>query len=68
MFEPEMCTVRLILPNRDISPMCSAVLDNLYRFVVPAIAGPSRLLPLAALATPELTTGGSCCTAPAFEQ
>jgi fido (protein-threonine AMPylation protein) len=34
-----------------------SVLDNLYRFVVPAIAGPSRLVPLAALATPELTTG-----------
>ncbi|MBA3288434.1 MAG: Fic family protein [Acidimicrobiia bacterium] len=27
-----------------------AVLDNLYRFVVPAIAGPARLVPLAALA------------------
>ena len=34
-----------------------SVLDNLYRFVVPAIAGPSRLVPLAALSTPELTTG-----------
>jgi Fic family protein len=34
-----------------------SVLDNLYRFVVPAIAGPSRMVPLAALATPELTTG-----------
>jgi fido (protein-threonine AMPylation protein) len=27
-----------------------AVLDNLYRFVMPAVAGPARLLPLAALA------------------
>ncbi len=27
-----------------------AVLDNLYRFVVPAVAGPARLVPLAALA------------------
>jgi Fic family protein len=27
-----------------------AVLDNLYRFVVPAVAGPVRLVPLAALA------------------
>jgi len=27
-----------------------AVLDNLYRFVVPAVAGPDRLVPLAALA------------------
>jgi hypothetical protein len=34
-----------------------SVLDNLYRFVVPAIAGPSRLVPLAALASPELTSG-----------
>ncbi|MDE3094732.1 MAG: Fic family protein [Chloroflexota bacterium] len=28
-----------------------AVTDNLYRFVVPAVAGPHRLVPLAALAT-----------------
>ncbi len=28
-----------------------AVSDNLYRFVVPAVAGPWRLVPLAALAT-----------------
>lgn len=27
-----------------------AVLDNLYRFVMPAVAGPRRLVPLAALA------------------
>lgn len=32
-----------------------AVLDNLYKFVVPAIAGPARLVPLAALATPDLS-------------
>jgi Fic family protein len=37
--------------------LARSVLDNLYRFVVPAIAGPSRLVPLAALATAELTTG-----------
>lgn len=30
-----------------------AVIDNLYRFVVPAVAGPNRLVPLAALATKE---------------
>jgi Fic family protein len=30
-----------------------AVTDNLYRFVVPALAGPHRLVPLAALATKE---------------
>lgn len=28
-----------------------AVLDNLYRFIVPAVAGPARLVPLTALAT-----------------
>ena len=30
-----------------------AILDNLYKFVVPAIAGPARLIPLAALANDE---------------
>jgi len=30
-----------------------AVIDNLYRFVVPAVAGPRRLVPLAALATKD---------------
>lgn len=30
-----------------------SVLDNLYRFVVPAVAGPVRLVPLVALATKE---------------
>ena len=34
-----------------------AVLDNLYRFVVPAVAGPTRLVPLAALADKDLTEG-----------
>lgn len=29
-------------------------LHSLYRFIVPAVAGPARLVPLAALATPEL--------------
>jgi hypothetical protein len=32
-----------------------AVLDNLYKFVVPAVAGPARLVPLPALATPQLS-------------
>jgi hypothetical protein len=32
-----------------------AVIDNLTRFVVPAIAGPARLVPLEALATQELS-------------
>jgi hypothetical protein len=31
-----------------------AILDNLYKFIVPAIAGPARLVPLGALATEEL--------------
>ena len=30
-----------------------AISDNLYRFVVPAVAGPHRLVPLAALATKD---------------
>jgi fido (protein-threonine AMPylation protein) len=34
-----------------------AILDNLYRFVVPAVAGPARLVALAALTTPEVTAG-----------
>ena len=32
-----------------------AILDNLYKFVVPAVAGPARLVPLAALSTPGIT-------------
>lgn len=31
--------------------MARAILDNLYKFIVPAVAGPARLVPLAALAT-----------------
>jgi hypothetical protein len=34
-----------------------AILDNLYKFVVPAVAGPARLVPLAALATSGITSG-----------
>ena len=37
--------------------MARSVLDNLYRFVVPAIAGPARLVPLTALASPDLSAG-----------
>jgi fido (protein-threonine AMPylation protein) len=33
--------------------LARAILDNLYRFVVPAVAGPASLVPLAALASPE---------------
>jgi hypothetical protein len=35
--------------------LARAILDNLHRFVVPAIAGPARLVPLPALATPLLS-------------
>jgi hypothetical protein len=37
--------------------LARAVLDNLYRFIVPAVAGPNRLVPLAALATSDLSEG-----------
>ena len=43
----------------DLGPLgeflARAVLDNLYKFVVPAIAGPARLIPLPALATHQLS-------------
>jgi fido (protein-threonine AMPylation protein) len=35
--------------------LARAVLDNLYKFVVPAVAGPARLVPLQALATEQLS-------------
>lgn len=35
--------------------LARAILDNLYKFIVPAVAGPARLVPLPALATPELS-------------
>ena len=35
--------------------LASAILDNLYKFVVPAVAGPDRLVPLPALATGEIS-------------
>jgi len=35
--------------------LARAILDNLHKFVVPAIAGPARLVPLPALSTPELS-------------
>lgn len=44
---------------RDFGPLgeliARAVLDNLYKFVVPAIAGQARLVPLQALATAQFT-------------
>jgi cell filamentation protein, protein adenylyltransferase len=35
--------------------LARAILDNLYKFVVPAVAGPARLVPLPALATTEVS-------------
>jgi fido (protein-threonine AMPylation protein) len=35
--------------------LARAVLDNLYKFIVPAVAGPARLVPLAALADDRIT-------------
>lgn len=32
-----------------------AILDNLYRFIVPALAGPGRLVPIAALANRQIS-------------
>lgn len=44
---------------RDPGPLgeflARAIIDTLMRFIVPAVAGPARLVPLAALATPELS-------------
>ena len=37
--------------------LARAVLDNLYRFIVPAVTGPNRLVALAALTTSDLTEG-----------
>jgi hypothetical protein len=43
----------------DLGPLgeflARAILDNLHKFVVPAIAGPARLVPLPALATAKLS-------------
>jgi hypothetical protein len=35
--------------------LARAILDNLYKFIVPAVAGPTRLVPLPALATSEIS-------------
>jgi hypothetical protein len=35
--------------------LARAILDNLHRFVVPAVAGPSRLVPLPALASERIS-------------
>lgn len=35
--------------------LARAIIDNLYRFVVPAVAGPARLVPIAALADKRIS-------------
>lgn len=35
--------------------LARAILDNLHKFIVPAVAGPSRLVPLPALASEEIS-------------
>lgn len=35
--------------------LARAILDNLHKFIVPAVAGPSRLIPLPALASEEIS-------------
>jgi hypothetical protein len=35
--------------------LARAILDNLYKFIVPAVAGPARLVPLPALATRSIS-------------
>jgi Fic family protein len=35
--------------------LARAILDNLYKFIVPAVAGPARLVPLPSLATPNIS-------------
>lgn len=35
--------------------LARAILNNLYKFIVPAVAGPARLVPLPALATDDLS-------------
>jgi hypothetical protein len=35
--------------------LARSILDNLYKFVVPAVAGPARLVPLAALASKDVS-------------
>jgi Fic family protein len=45
--------------KNDLGPLAEllarSVTTNLYRFVLPAVAGPVKLIPLAALATPRLS-------------
>ena len=36
--------------------LARSILDNLYRFVVPAVAGPARIVPLAALANEHISS------------
>ena len=38
--------------------LARAIMDNLYKFIVPAVAGPARVVPLAALANEHISAGG----------
>ena len=35
--------------------LARAILDNLYKFIVPAVAGPARLVPITALASKKIS-------------
>jgi hypothetical protein len=52
----------------DLGPLAElfarAILDNLHRFVVPAVAGPSRLVSLPALASERISAGRGAARAP----
>jgi hypothetical protein len=43
------------IPRRAGARPARAVLDNLYKFVVPAVAGPARVVPLAALSDERIS-------------
>ena len=47
--------------------LARAVLDNLYRFIVPAVAGPARLVPLPSLARRGLSADALRVAAKAFK-
>ena len=36
------------------TPTATSILNSLHRFVIPAVAGPARLVPLAALEMPDV--------------
>ena len=46
---------------RLVNSWARAVLKSLYRFLIPNVAGPSNLVPLAALETKEMSVGSLRC-------